>query len=86
MPCQSAEGRFVCVDQEMEVDAMATERGYYREEMLRAVNNIEMALTHLTRLVIAYEKDHPDISNQIKQVCEGLVMCGEVVTQIHDQI
>lgn len=65
---------------------MATQRGYYRSELLRALNNIAMALTHLARLVEAYSVDHPEIAEQLTQACEGLSMVAEVVLKIHDSI
>ena len=65
---------------------MATQRGYYREEMERATNNIEMALTHLTRVMDAYRDAHPDISEAIKQCCDAIVMVGETVLSIHDSV
>jgi len=65
---------------------MATMRGYYRSELLRAINNIEMALTHLVRLVLAYAEAHPDIASQLDDVCEGLNLAITVIRKIHDSI
>lgn len=65
---------------------MATQRGYYREELERSVANIEMALTHLTRVIEAYEKAHPEISQKVAECGEGLVVIAEVIGSIHDAI
>lgn len=65
---------------------MATKRGYYREEMERAVSNLEMALTHLVRVGGAYSEAHPEVTEKINEVCEALVTIGEIIQSIHDNI
>lgn len=65
---------------------MATKRGYYRAELLRAIDNIEMALTHITRIIEAYEKDHKDVSQMATQIGQMLVTVGELVQRLHDSI
>lgn len=65
---------------------MATKRGYYRAELERAIDNIEMALTHLSRVVEAYGKDHKDISDMILSIGNGLVQLAELLKQVHDSI
>ncbi len=65
---------------------MATERGYYRAEMERAINNIEMALTHIARIVEAYRMAHPDISSQANEIGEALVLIGDAIQALHDSV
>lgn len=65
---------------------MATKRGYYREELERSIDNIEMALTHLARVIEAYQKDHKDISDIIAQSGNALVEIASVIQKVHDQI
>jgi hypothetical protein len=65
---------------------MATRRGYYRAEMKRAVANIEMALTHLVRLIEPYSQAHPEISSAIEDICSALVAIGEAIEKVHDSI
>lgn len=65
---------------------MATKRGYYREELERAVDNLEMALTHLSRVVAAYAAAHPDISAQVKMAGDAIVEIALVLKKIHDTI
>lgn len=65
---------------------MATKRGYYREELERSVDNIEMSLTHLARVIEAYEQDHKDISDIIRQAGNALVEVANVIQRVHDQI
>jgi len=65
---------------------MATRRGYYRAELLRAIENIVMALTHLTRVVDAYAKDYPEISKYTQQIGEALVVIAENIQSLHDSI
>ncbi len=65
---------------------MATKRGYYREELERAVDNLEMALTHLSRIIDAYKDAHPEIAQTVFMTGEGLVTAAEVLKKIHDQI
>ncbi len=65
---------------------MATKRGYYKEELRRAVDNIEMSLTHLDRLVKAYGEAHPDISEMVKACGDALVMVAENLNKINESI
>jgi hypothetical protein len=65
---------------------MATKRGYYREELERAVDNLEMCLTHLARVVTAYDKDHPEISVTVKNVGDVIVEAASVLNKVHESI
>ncbi len=65
---------------------MATKRGYYREELRRSIDNIEMALTHLARFIEAYDKQHPEYSNMIKEAGNTLVKTAEFISEVHDVI
>lgn len=65
---------------------MATKRGYYLEEIDRAISNLEMALTHIARVVEAYKEAHPDISDAAKSCGDGIVVIGETLQQIHEMI
>lgn len=65
---------------------MATTRGYMLQELDRANVNIEMALTHLARVIAAYEKYHPEISEQVRTCGDALVTVAETIKSIHDSI
>ena len=65
---------------------MATQRGYYRAEMLRAIENIGMALTHLVRIRDAYSKDYPQIASFVQQIGDALVMAAENIQKVHDSV
>lgn len=65
---------------------MATKRGYYRGEMLRAIDNIEMALTHITRVIDAYKDPHPEVSETAKQCGDALVMVAETILKLHESV
>ncbi len=65
---------------------MATKRGYYREELRRSIDNIEMALTHLARFIEAYDTAHSEYSEVIKTVGNALVDMAEVIQRTHDEI
>lgn len=65
---------------------MATQRGYYREELERAIDNVEMALTHLSRVVEAYAKPHPPISRMALEIGNALVTMAELIKKLHDEI
>lgn len=65
---------------------MATKRGYYREELMRATKNLEMALTHLHRVREAYKEAHPEVSLQVSAVGDGLVIAAELLEKIHESI
>lgn len=65
---------------------MATKRGYYRAELLRAIDNLEMALTHLVRVRDAYEEKHPEITERVQAVGDGLVIAAEVLKALHESI
>ena len=69
-----------------EVTSMASARGYYKEEMKRSIDNIEMALTHLARVIEAYRKAHPEISEKIKECGDGLVMIAEIIRSIEETV
>ena len=65
---------------------MATQRGYFKEELDRSVANIEMALTHLSRVIEAYSEAHPDIALKIAECGEGLVTIAEVIHSVNEAI
>ena len=65
---------------------MATQRGYYREELERAIANIEMSLTHLARLIEAYSQPHPEVSEKLLECGNALTMVAEVIQSVHDEI
>lgn len=65
---------------------MATKRGYYKEELDRSIANLEMALTHLTRVMEAYSEAHPDISEQVAKCGEALVIIAETIASINKSI
>lgn len=65
---------------------MATQRGYYREELLRAINNLDMGQTHLARVVIAYEEAHPEVSIPIAQVFDAITEMRAVITKVYESI
>lgn len=65
---------------------MATRRGYFRSELLRANDNIEMSLTHLLRVKEAYEKDYPQIAEYVQKLGDALVLIHENITKLHDSI
>lgn len=65
---------------------MATKRGYYREELRRSMDNLEMALTHLARFVQAYEKDYPEIARTVQAAGDVIVKVAETLTEVHDAI
>ncbi len=65
---------------------MATQRGYYREELLRAKDAIEKTLTHLARVRDAYQNAHPEVTDTVQVVGDTLVECAEVIQKLHDSI
>ncbi len=65
---------------------MATARGYYKEELDRSIANLEMALTHLARVIDAYKEHHPDIAEKIKECGDGLVMIAEIIRSVNESI
>lgn len=65
---------------------MASARGYYKEEMNRSIDNIEMALTHLARVVEAYQQAHPEIAEKIKECGDGLVMIAEIIRSVEESV
>lgn len=65
---------------------MATKRGYYREELLRAKENIEWSLTHLARLVDAYSEPHPEIAVQVTEIGNMLVSIADLIQKLHDSL
>lgn len=65
---------------------MATQRGYYKEELKRSVDNIEMALTHLDRVINAYKEAHPEISDLVQACGDALVMVADNLNKINETI
>lgn len=65
---------------------MATQRGYYKEELDRAIKNLEMSLTHLSRVIEAYSEAHPDIAAKVAECGEGIVTIAEVIASINEVI
>lgn len=65
---------------------MATKRGYYREELQRSKDNLEMSLTHLYRVIEAYQEAHPEISEQVGMIGNAIVEIAEAIQQLHDSI
>lgn len=65
---------------------MATRRGYFREELLRSKDNLEMALTHLVRVRDAYEQQHPEVSDKVQLIGDAIVAAAEAIQTLHDSI
>jgi hypothetical protein len=65
---------------------MATKRGYYLEELTRSVDNIEMSLTHLARVIDAYKDPHPEISQAVAECGNVLVKVAENILKIKEAI
>lgn len=65
---------------------MATQRGYYREELERATKNIDMCFVHLVRVLEAYAVPHPEIASQVQVAGDGLDMVRSIIVKIHDSI
>lgn len=65
---------------------MATKRGYYREELERAVDNLEMALTHIARVVTAYQEAHPEVSQVAESAGNAIVEVAIVLKKLHESI
>jgi len=65
---------------------MATKRGYYREELKRAQDNLEMCLTHISRVIDAYKDDHPDIADHALQVGDMIVYLIQAIETIRQEI
>lgn len=65
---------------------MATFRGYARAELLRSIENIEMALTHFTHILPQYTEGKPEIADQMMAICNALVMVAETIQKLHDSI
>lgn len=65
---------------------MATKRGYYKEELNRAVDNLEMALTHLARLVEAYGPYHPEIAEQVRLIGNAIVEIATAIKTVQESI
>jgi hypothetical protein len=65
---------------------MATLRGYYRQELMRAIDNLEWALTHIARVVEGYAEHHPEISERAREIGDIIVEVAELIKQLHDSI
>lgn len=65
---------------------MATRRGYFLEELQRAKENLEWSLTHLARIVEAYQEPHPEIANQATEIGNAIVMIADAIQKLHDSI
>lgn len=59
---------------------MATKRGYLKEELRRAVNNIDSAKLHLSRVGEAFEDVYPVVSRAVALLIATL---NEVITIIN---
>lgn len=65
---------------------MATKRGYYREELLRAMNNLAMCIVHLSRVIEAYNEIHPEVSSPITEATNAILAIAEVIEKVYDEI
>lgn len=65
---------------------MATRRGYFREELERSKENLEWSLTHLARVVEAYQEHHPEIAQQATDIGNAIVMIADAIQKLHDSI
>lgn len=65
---------------------MASQRSRMRGELMRSIDNITMALTHLARVVDAYAGPHPEIAKNAQDLGDGLVMIAELIQKLHDSV
>jgi hypothetical protein len=65
---------------------MATRRGYYRAELERANNHVEIILMHLARVLEAYGPQHPEIALMAEEIGDALVKVHEAIYKIHEMI
>lgn len=65
---------------------MATRRGYYRGELLRAIQNLSMCATHLIRVYEAYAPQHPDIAGYLEKLIDGILEMTDLIKSVHDSI
>lgn len=65
---------------------MATRRGYFRSEIIRANVDLSSSTVHLVRVRDAYAEQHPEVSEAIQMVLDAIVKSVEVLQTVHDSI
>jgi hypothetical protein len=61
-------------------------RKAYKRELERVISNLEWALTHLARVVDAYEQDHPDISQAAETIGHGIAIAADATQKLNERI
>lgn len=62
------------------------ERQTYRQELDRAIGNLDWALEHLRRMAVAYQEHHPEVSEVCELAAIGLVTTQELITALKAMI
>lgn len=65
---------------------MASTRGLMKQELRRALGNIEWAINHIARVTQTYLEVHPEIAYPLIEVLEALDKIAEAVKEIEENI
>jgi hypothetical protein len=64
----------------------ANVRQHYRQELDRAVGNLDWCLEHLRRMAVAYQEHHPEVTEVCELAAIGTITVQELVTALKAMI
>ncbi len=65
---------------------MATRRGRMRDQLIRSIQNIASAASHLIAFYDTYKDQYPEIANYIGECIDALKLLSENIQSVYDNI
>lgn len=65
---------------------MATRRGRMRDQLIRSIQNIASAASHLIVFYNTYKDDYPDIAIYVGNIIDALKVISENIQSVYDNI
>lgn len=62
------------------------DRQTYRQELDRAIGNLDWAMEHVRRMSVAYQEHHPEVSEVCELAGGGLMAVQELLTNLKAMI
>ena len=64
----------------------ANARQTYKQELDRAINNLDWGIEHVRRMAIADEKDHEEVTQVCELAATGMMTCQELLNTLKRMI
>ena len=63
-----------------------TSRKLFKRELQRTIGNLDWALEHIGRFVVAYAEHHPDLAAQAAGIGEGMILLKDAIKKLDEQV